>query len=199
MDHKKISTLSRSRSFLIKSAISIGLFAVLLGFIIDSTKIPASLKIQNSLQSACPWLNESEILSVVNKSNQYELINFLKSKKGDSFTNVEIADLARNGDLEKALILKIPQNLLSKEEQEALVLFNQSILEKNNPAHLSKLKTYALRKEPIRFASELLADALSAKGEIEKANQFYKLELKNFPNHITQNRKSSFPLLRAAT
>ena len=77
MDHKKISTLSRSRSFLIKSAVSIGLFAVLLGFIIDSTKIPASLKIQNSLQSACPWLSKSEILSVVNKSNQYELINFL--------------------------------------------------------------------------------------------------------------------------
>ena len=105
MDHKKISILSRSRSFLIKSAVSIGLFAVLLGFIIDSTKIPASLKIQNSLRSACPWLSESEILSVVNNSNQYELINFLKSKKGDSFTNVEIADLARNGDLEKALIL----------------------------------------------------------------------------------------------
>ena len=81
MNHKKISTLSRSRSFLIKSAISIGLFAVLLGLIIDSTKIPASLKIQNSLQSACPWLSESEILSVVNNSNQYELINFLKNKK----------------------------------------------------------------------------------------------------------------------
>lgn len=197
MDHKKISILSRSRSFLIKSAVSIGLFAVLLGFIIDSTKIPASLKIQNSLRSACPWLSESEILSVVNNSNQYELINFLKSKKGDSFTNVEIADLARNGDLEKALILKIPQNILSKEEQEALVLFNQSILEKNNPTHLSQLQTYALRKEPIRFASELLADAMSAKGEKEKANQFYKLELKNFPQSYHSKSKIIISLIES--
>ena len=91
----------------------------MLGLIIDSTKIPASLKIQNSLQSACPRLSESEILSVVNNSNQYELINFLKNKK-DTFTNEEIVDLAQNGDLEKALILKIPQNILSEEEQEAL-------------------------------------------------------------------------------
>ena len=84
--------------------------------------------------------------SVVNNSNQYELINFLKNKKGDTFTNVEIVDLARNGDLEKALILKIPQNILSEEEQEALGLFNQSILEKNNQHTYPSYKLMRLEK-----------------------------------------------------
>ena len=85
--------------------------------------------------------------------------NILRFKQGQSFSKVEIANIIRNGYYQTALLLKIPQNILSEKEQKLFGTFALVRPDEKNEIHLSQLKAFALDKEPIRFASEFYADA----------------------------------------
>mgnify|MGYP003306784086 CR=1 FL=1 len=61
MNYKKVLHFSRNRNFLIYSALSVGIIAVLLGFIIQYSKAPESVEIKKILKDSCPWLTHSEL------------------------------------------------------------------------------------------------------------------------------------------
>ena len=114
MNYKKVLHFSRNRSFLIYSALSVGIIAVLLGFIIQYSKTPESVKIKKILKVSCPWLTHSELDKLIETNNYPSLIKVLRLKHGQFFSKVEIANIIRNGYYPTALLLKIPQNILSE-------------------------------------------------------------------------------------
>ena len=74
MNYKKVLHFSRNRNFLIYSALSVGIIAVLLGFIIQYSKAPASVKIKKTIKSSCPWITPSELSELI-ESNNYPSLN----------------------------------------------------------------------------------------------------------------------------
>ena len=195
MNYKKVLHFSRNRNFLIYSALSVGIIAVLLGFIIQYSKAPESVKIKKILKGSCPWLTHSELDELIETNNYPSLKNVLIFKQGQSFSKVEIANIIRNGNYQTALLLKLPQNILSEKERKLFETFALVRFDKKNEIHLSQLKAFALDKEPIRFSSEFYADALNSNGEQERAEQFYKLEFNKYPRSLYSKSKVIISLI----
>ena len=91
MNYKKVLHFSRNRNSLIYSALSIGIIAVLLGFVIQHNKVPERFKIKRTLQDSCPWLTPSELSKLIETNNYPSLIKVLRLKHGQFFSKVEIA------------------------------------------------------------------------------------------------------------
>jgi len=195
MNYKKVLHFSRNRNFLIYSALSVGIIAVLLGFIIQYSKAPESVEIKKILKDSCPWLTHSELDELIETNNYPSLKNVLIFKQGQSFSKVEIANIIRNGNYQTALLLKLPQNILSEKERKLFETFALVRFDKKNEIHLSQLKAFALDKEPIRFSSEFYADALNSNGEQERAEQFYKLEFNKYPRSLYSKSKVIISLI----
>ena len=195
MNHKEVLHFSRNRNFLIYSALFIGIINVLLGFIIQYSKAPESVKIKKTIKGSCPWITPSELSKLIESNNYPSLNKILRFKQDQSFSKVEIANIIRNGYYQTALLLKIPQNILSEKEQKLFETFALVRFDKKNEIHLSQLKAFALDKEPIRFASEFYADALSFNGEQERAKQFYKLEFNKYPEALYSKSKVIISLI----
>ena len=90
MNYKKVFHFSRNRNSLIYSALSIGIIAVLLGFVIQHNKVPERVKIKRTLQDSCPWLTPSELSKLIETNNYPSLIKVLRLKHGQFFSKVEI-------------------------------------------------------------------------------------------------------------
>ena len=69
MNYKKVLHFSRNRNFLIYSALSVGIIAVLLGFIIQFSKAPESFKIKKILRGSCHWLTLSKMDELIETYN----------------------------------------------------------------------------------------------------------------------------------
>ena len=69
MNHKKVLHFSRNRNFLIYSALFIGIVNVLLGFIIQYSKAPESVKIKKTIKGSCPWITPSELSELIESNN----------------------------------------------------------------------------------------------------------------------------------
>ena len=195
MNYKKILHFSRNRNSLIYSALSIGIIAVLLGFVIQHNKVPERFKIKRTLQDSCPWLTPSELSKLIETNNYPSLIKVLRLKHGQFFSKVEIANIIRNGYYPTALLLKIPQNILSEKEQKLFGTFALVRPDEKNEIHLSQLKAFTLEKKPIRFAYEFYADALNSSGEQERAKQYYKLEFNKYPESVYSKSKVIISLI----
>ena len=85
MNYKKVLHFSRNRNSLIYSALSIGIIAVLLGFVIQHNKVPERVKIKRTLKDSCPWLTPSELSKLIETSNYPSLVKVLRLKNGQFF------------------------------------------------------------------------------------------------------------------
>ncbi len=181
--------LSRNRNFLIRSSLSIVVFSILLGFIIQKKSLQKSDLIQREIVNAFPWMNLTQLNKSIEQLGYNKIINIINYKEGPLFTKNEISIIARNGYFRTSLILGIPQNTLSRDEQNLFKDFINCYENIKSEALQVKLKAYTEQDKPVRFSSEFYADILSLSGNNEEAYKFYKLELKNYPESIHSKTK----------
>ena len=187
--NKNLIRLSRDRNFLIRSSLSIVVFSILLGFIIQKKSIQKSDVIQREFVNAFPWMNSTQLNKSIEQLGYNKIINIINYKEGPIFTKNEISIIARNGYFRTSLILGIPQNTLSRDEQNLFKDFINCYENIKSKALQVKLKAYTEQDKPVRFSSEFYADILSLIGNNEEAYKFYKLELKNYPESIHSRTK----------
>ena len=187
--NKNLIRLSRNRNLLIRSSFLIILFSILLGSIIQKLSPQKSDTIQREVVNAFPWMNSTQLNKSIEQLGYDKIINIISYKEGPIFTKNEISNIARNGYFRASLILGIPQNTLSRGEQNLFKDYINCYENIKSEALKLKLKTYTDQDIPIRFSSEFYADILSLRGNSEEAYKFYKLELKNYPESIHSRTK----------
>ena len=193
--NKNFIRLSRDRNFLIKSSILVTLLSIMLGFVTQKFAPDKYESIENELASTLPWMNSIQLKKSIEKLGYNKISGILNFKEGPLFTKNEISIIARNGHFRTSWILGIPQNTLSNNEQNLFIDYINCYENNKSPDLTSKLKSYTDDDKPIRFSSEFYADILSLNGNNEEAFQFYKLELRNYPESIHAKTKIIIKLI----
>ena len=183
---QKITTLSRDRNFLLRSALLIGAIGVISGFLVSKLRdhTPQTENLLSAIRICCPWLNGNIQEIPLSKEEISNLPKVVKISNGKKYTPEDLAAAVRQGLYQLTQKLGIGPEILSAPQNALFSVYADTLYattERQRQQSLQSLQLTADQKQSPRFACEFYADILTREKKYAKALDYLGMEVAAYP------------------